>query len=177
MRDAVTIATNRKRAREVLLNEVAPFPERLKAARRLQLSYEKTGQKPRGVDASILQQYRDWLKENAKYGLITPENAAIPEEKLVRYALNNEHPRGKDKAIAFERALGYNKSNYKELIDSVLKNLPSFPAIPKGVDEYGEKYEMLMLLTGPNGKTARVKTAWRKDKEGKIRLVSIYVDE
>jgi len=73
--------------------------------------------------------------------------------------------------------LGYNKSNYEELIDNVLKNLPSFPAIPKGADEYGEKFEVPMFLTGPNGKTAKVKTAWRKDNEGKIRLVSIYVDE
>lgn len=177
MRDAVTIATTQRRAREVLLNEAVPFPERLKAAQKLQRSYEKTGQKPKGVDASILKQYRDWLKENAKYGLITPENAIIPEEKLVGYALNKQHPKGRDKAIAFERALGYNKDNYKELIDNVFKNLPNFPAIPKGVDEYGEKYEVLMLLTGPNGKTARVKTAWRKGKEDKIRLVRIYVDE
>ncbi len=177
MRDAVTIATNRRRAREVLLNEAVPFPEKLKAAQKLQRSYEKTGQKPAGIDASFLKQYRDWLKDNAKYGLITPENATIPEEKLAGYALNKEHPRGRDKAIAFERALGYNINNYKELLNNVLKNLPNFPAISKGVDEYGEKYEVLMLLTGPSGKTVRVKTAWRKYKEGEIRLVSIYVDE
>lgn len=101
MRDAVTIATTRQRAREVLLNDAVPFLERLKAARKLQRSYEKTGQKPKGVDASILRQYRDWLKENAKYGLITPENTIIPEEKLVGYALNKQHPKGKDGRVKF----------------------------------------------------------------------------
>ncbi|MCL6611186.1 MAG: hypothetical protein K6T66_06575 [Peptococcaceae bacterium] len=63
MRDAVTIATNRKRAREVLYNEAAPLEDKLKAARKLQRSYEKTGQKPKGRDAAILKQYRDWLDE------------------------------------------------------------------------------------------------------------------
>lgn len=175
-RDKVTIATNRKRAREVLLSENTPFPEKLRAARKLQRSYEKTGKIPRGTDASILKQYRDWLKENARYGLITPNNAIISEAKLLNYALDKTHPKGRDKAIAFDRALGYNKGNYKELMDNVRKSLPDFPAIPKGADEYGAKYEVLMFLTGPNGKTARVKTGWLKHKE-EVRMVSIYVDE
>lgn len=63
MRDAVTIATNRQRAREVLYNEAVPLEDKLKAARQLQRSYEKAGQRPRGRDAAILKQYQDWLDE------------------------------------------------------------------------------------------------------------------
>lgn len=125
-----------------------------------------------------MQQYRDWLKENAKYGLITPENTIIPEEKLVGYALNKQHPKGKDKAIAFEKVLGYNINNYKDLMDNIKNNLANFPAVFKGEDKYGKRYEITMKLTGPNGNTAKVKTGWIEDKEtGEFRLTTIYVDE
>ncbi|WP_079908063.1 phage minor capsid protein [Carboxydocella sp. JDF658] len=179
MRDAVTIATNRKRAREALYNEVAPLEDKLKAARQLQRSYEKAGQKPRGQDAAILKHYQDWLKENARFGIITPENAHIPENKLLGYALNIEHAKGgRDKAIAFEKALGYNKSNYRQLIEDVKANLSKYPAVYKGNTKYGDKYEVRMELTGPNGKTAPVITGWLIEKEtGRPRLTTIYVDK
>ncbi|HHW01905.1 MAG TPA: hypothetical protein GXX35_03705 [Thermoanaerobacterales bacterium] len=54
MRDAVTIATNRKRAREVLLSENIPMVEKVKAAKKLKKSYDKTGTKPVCADAAIL---------------------------------------------------------------------------------------------------------------------------
>jgi hypothetical protein len=177
MRDAVTIATNRKRAREVLYNEATPMRDKIKAADKLNKTYENTGVKPVGKDASILKQYKDWIKENGKYDLITPDNANIPENKILEYALNKEHLRGKDKAIAFEKALGYNKDNYKDLIKAVKDNLNNYPAIPKGESEYGKSYEVTMMITGPNGKTAKIKTGWIIDKDSDIpRLITIYVD-
>lgn len=63
MRDAVTIATNRKRAREVLLSENMPLEEKIKAAEKLKKSYDNTGQTPRGIDASILKQYNDFCSK------------------------------------------------------------------------------------------------------------------
>ncbi len=178
MRDKVTIQTIRKRAREILYNENTPLEDKVKAAEKLKRSYEKEGKKPTGLDASIIKQYDEYIDKNAQFGLITPENAYIPENKIVGYALNKEHPKGKDKAIAFEKALGYNISNYKDLIKNVIDNLKNFPAILKGEDKYGKRYEITMELTGPNGNIAKVKTGWIEDKEtGKFRLTTIYVDE
>ncbi|WP_407695399.1 DUF6883 domain-containing protein [Selenomonas massiliensis] len=43
---------------------------------------------------------------------------------------------------------------------------------------YGKRFQILMTLTGKNGKTAKVMTAWIEDKDtGIIRLTSIYVKE
>lgn len=103
------------------------------------------------------------------------ENAVIPEEKFTKYALD---PDGKapDKAIAFEKALGYNKSNYQRLISNVKRNLPRYKATLRQRNQYGQRYQVIMRLTGLNGKTANVLTSWIVDaRTGETRLTSIYV--
>lgn len=57
--DKVTIARNRKRAREILYSK-APVAEKELAAKRLQRTYEKVGTKPRGRDRAII---KEFLKE------------------------------------------------------------------------------------------------------------------
>lgn len=108
------------------------------------------------------------------YGLINFKNAVIPEAKLTKYALDPEHPKGKDKARVFQSALGYNQSNYKGLLENISRNLESAPAYFKSSTLYGEKYEVVLWLQGPNGKTANVLTAWML-KDGEARLTSLYV--
>lgn len=177
MRDAVTIATNRRRAREVLYSEAAPLGEKVKAARKLQRSYETSGTMLTGKDASLLKQFREYITGDSIEGLITAENSVIPDEKLVDYALNKNHPGdGKAKAIAFERALGYNQSNYRDLIENIKQNLARFPARFKGSNEFGDRYEVILRLEGPNGKEANVLTSWIILKNEDIaRLTSLYV--
>jgi len=70
MRDAVMIATNRKRAREAIYSETASLEEKVKAARKLQRTYEKTGTKPAGKDALIIRQYKEFLKTGRYQGKI-----------------------------------------------------------------------------------------------------------
>lgn len=100
------------------------------------------------------------------------KNAVIPEEKFTKYALNSD----KNKAEAFELALGYNLSNYKKLIKNIEDNVNKFNAVEKEDKGYGKRYEVLMTLVGENKKVANVKTAWIIDKEtGETRLTSAYV--
>ena len=54
--DKVTIARNRKRAREILYSK-APTAEKELAANRLQRTYEKAGTKPVGRDGAIIREY------------------------------------------------------------------------------------------------------------------------
>jgi len=58
--DKVTIARNRKRAREILYSK-APAAEKELAASKLKRTYEKAGTKPRGRDGAIIKEY---LKED-----------------------------------------------------------------------------------------------------------------
>lgn len=104
------------------------------------------------------------------------EEAVIPEAKFNKYALNPDGDA--NKARAFKEALGYDMSNYKDLIENIRENLPKFEAKEKGDSGFGMRYEVKMQLTGPNGKTADVLTAWIDDKKSKeMRLTSAYVDK
>lgn len=119
------------------------------------------------------------LKNTPKDDIISlpnSKNAIIPKEKLLNYALNKEHTQGKEKAKAFEKALGYNIENYQDLIDNIMQNIDKFPAKLKGENEYGQKYEVLMAIIGNNNKKANIKTAWLVDKDtNETRLTTLYV--
>lgn len=102
--------------------------------------------------------------------------AKIPDEKLTEYALNFEHPTGKEKAKAFKEALGYTKESYTDLKTKILDSFDEKELVYKREDKYGKRYEQIMQITGPNGKTANVLTAWIKDNDNaEPRLTSIYV--
>ena len=106
----------------------------------------------------------------------TAENLIIPKDKLVAYALNKEHKLGGPKAVAFEKALGYTKDNYKDLSDKVKNSIGDFDIVNKGATKHGVKFEVLMTMTGPNGKSANVITGWIiKNNEQQPRMTTIYV--
>ena len=106
------------------------------------------------------------------------ENAIIPIEKFTKYALDMNNPKGRNKAIAFQEALGYNVNNVDKLIRNIQKNLNKFNAIEKSDKGFGKQYEVLMTLVGENKKVANVKTGWIIDKEtGETRLTSAYVTQ
>ena len=102
--------------------------------------------------------------------------AVFPEVKLTQYALNPK--KDKNKAEAFRVALGYELQDADELARNVASHINDFTAIEKPDNGYGTRFQILMRLTGKNGKTANVMTAWIKDKTmGVVRLISIYVKE
>lgn len=104
--------------------------------------------------------------------------AQIPDAKLTGYALNMEHPSGKHKAVAFQKALGYTVDNRHLLVAQIHQGLKKYRAVERQATEHGQPFEVAMMLSGANGKYAKVKTAWIIDN-GAIdpRLVTLYVDE
>lgn len=103
------------------------------------------------------------------------EDSVIPKAKFTEYALNPA--KDPNKAKAFELALGYTSENADYLIEQIRSNLPLYKAVEKGDRGYGMTYEVIMDITGPNGKTAKVLTAWIDDRNnGEIRLTTVHVD-
>lgn len=104
--------------------------------------------------------------------------ANVPKEKLVNYALNPTHPVGKEKAKAFKSALGYTQENSEDLRQKILGLFSEDKMVLKYEGEYGKQYEQIMKITGPNGKTASVLTAWIKENDSsEPRLVTLYVTD
>ena len=84
--------------------------------------------------------------------------AVIPIEKLTHYSLN--FIKDPDKARVFSIALGYTQTNAHTLAKSIMRHITEYPAVYKGNNGYGDIYEIVMNLTGENGKTANVLTSW-----------------
>lgn len=104
------------------------------------------------------------------------KDAVIPKAKFTQYALNPD--KDPDKARAFERALGYTADNADELIKQIYDKIPEYDAKEKPDKGWGKRYEVIMDIAGPNGKTAKVLTAWIDDKNtGEMRLTSVYIDK
>jgi hypothetical protein len=104
------------------------------------------------------------------------QNAVIPSDKLEKYALDPTHPVGKHKAVVFKSALGFDLSNWQLLSQAIIDELPYHEAVPGKNDEYGQRYTVIMPITGPNGNTVEVVTAWIfKPGEDYPSLASPYV--
>lgn len=111
-----------------------------------------------------------------KMRLPKQENVSIPEAKFTQYALNPK--KDPNKARAFKEALGYDLSNSDDLIRNIKEHISEFSAVEKPDNGHGRRYEVVMELTGPNGKTANVLTAWIDDVEtGEMRLTTAHVDK
>ena len=95
-----------------------------------------------------------------KNALPNVENATINPKKLTEYALNPDHPVGGNKAKVFESALGYNQLNADDLMRQIYEKLPNSEAVLGTLDEYGQRYTVDILISGPNGNTVNVRTGW-----------------
>ncbi len=86
------------------------------------------------------------------------EAVIISQEKIQDYLLSHSHPIGQFKAVVFND-LGYSQQNWRKL-QSDLKEQLEKDVIEKEVTEYGRKYEIRGKMTGPNGKSMVIVTAW-----------------
>lgn len=101
----------------------------------------------------------------------------IAVEKLRDYILSPTHSEGRAKA-AYLAMLGYAQNDWKQLETDLRQQVLSREAQPGKHSPYGEKYEIVAPLTGPNGKTALVRTIWIiLHGETAPRLVTLIPEE
>lgn len=108
-------------------------------------------------------------------------HATIEDGKLVEYALSLGSERGRHKARVFENALGFSIANWQQLKEAILDALPECDAEFRSETVFGRKYEVVVPVTGPNGRTVEVMTVWQFDRQPDEtfaiapRLVTLYV--
>jgi hypothetical protein len=108
--------------------------------------------------------------------LLPNRNRAIVEPaKLRDYALNPDHPVGGSKARVFRAALGFTRNDWATLGVALVEGLQTEPVVGNRAGPNGTVYEVVIPVTGLNGRTAPVTTAWEIAGIGVPRLVTAYV--
>ena len=78
----------------------------------------------------------------------------IDPRKLTEYALNPDNLVGADKAIIFQRVLGYNRDNYRSLLEQIQSQAMTAVAIPKSEDQHGQRYQVDLEVVGTENQRA-----------------------
>lgn len=171
MRDAVTIATNRRRAREVLYNEQVPLIERLKAAAKLKKSYKKVGDRINNIDKHYLNELDKYLanlninnivKIDDESGKITIKGTANKSTKAFQNAIVDLlNPKlGK----ITQRRFYDEKGNAKADVDLTYHGHPrAHPIVPHAHDWInGERQREFRQLT--EAEKEKIKDIWSDEK-------------
>jgi hypothetical protein len=105
--------------------------------------------------------------------LPNPDRAIIPRDKIESYLLSSVHSVGRHKA-AFFISLGYTQANWQTL-EHDLRQLVTENAKPAEKIKYGTKYEIRSSITGPDGRSAAIVTAWIvRNGEDFPRFITAY---
>ena len=91
--------------------------------------------------------------------VVLRRDAVIAAEKLRDYILSPVHPDGWGKANYLAK-LGYSQATWRRLAFDLRAQVLPRPARRARASPYGRKYEILAPLTGPNGKSAWIRTIW-----------------
>lgn len=103
-------------------------------------------------------------------------SVVVDPRKLTEYALNLDNPVGENKALVFERRLGYTKDNYEELLEQIQSGTLEGQAILKLADQHGRRYQVDLEVGGVEGQRAIVRTGWIVEPGSAVaRLVTLYV--
>src|SRR5258708_7284875 len=87
------------------------------------------------------------------------DRAVVEIAKLRDYCLNPDHPRGKHKARVFQAALGITADQAENFQQELLHAAKTVDATPTDQDEFGQRYLVDFMLSGPAGH-AIVRSAW-----------------
>jgi hypothetical protein len=102
------------------------------------------------------------------------EQAIIKTEKLTKYLLNFDHPKGKSKAKLFQ-ILGFELSNADELASQLLNIIFENDFNEVEETQHGVSYIVFGNIVGDNGRTRLLKTIWMLPKDSDIpHFVTAY---
>ncbi len=106
----------------------------------------------------------------------------IPQ-KLTKYSLDVTSPKGKAKAEAFRKNLGFGQEAAQTIERLAMEGIRHLPAERMDTDKWGERFSVYVPMKGNNGKVANVLTAWIYDRleDGRLstvpRLSNCYLDK
>ena len=107
------------------------------------------------------------------------DKAITSKEKFVNYSLDYNNPNAVGKAEAYERGLGFNKSNAEALISQIDAAVRSGTNSPIEIisSEFGTKYKFRIPVKGINGMIKNVIAVYQIDAGSEIpRLITNFLE-
>ena len=106
------------------------------------------------------------------------EKAVVPLEKLRDYALDPNHPVGKNKARVFKSALGMERGHADVLAEILKASLSRSPAVRGLKQEYGDHWITYHEIVGLSGNPVVVTAVWiyRVEQVDVPVLISCYIE-
>ncbi|MBO4674676.1 MAG: hypothetical protein J5601_01135, partial [Elusimicrobiaceae bacterium] len=106
------------------------------------------------------------------------KKAITPDEKFIKYSLDENHAIGKYKAYLYKKVLGFTKENYGPLKAQVHQSITTGTAKLNRIErnEFGViKFECAVDVIGANGNKATVVAVYGiGPKDGKPRMITNY---
>jgi hypothetical protein len=100
----------------------------------------------------------------------------IDSRKLTHYALDEQSPIGKYKAIQFKKRLGFDKENYLDLVLQIKQRVLETEITFHSEDEFGKRYTAEIEIQGTAGQKEIVKTGWLIEHNFKTaHLTTLYI--
>jgi hypothetical protein len=101
----------------------------------------------------------------------------IDRRKFTEYALNADNPKGMNKALLFQRHLGYTRDNYESLLVQIMAQALEAEAIFQFSDLHGDRYQIDLNITGIEPKQQKiVRTGWLiHPNSNTAKLVTLYI--
>lgn len=116
------------------------------------------------------------LIQNPELELPNAAEAQADPRKFTHYLFNPEKKTGYAKGVAFERRLGYNKSNWEQLQNEIISGSVKYPSTFKERKENVDIYEQRMVLYGLKKTPANVIVGWASG-DGKTKMTTAYIKE
>jgi hypothetical protein len=91
-------------------------------------------------------------------------------DKLHRYLLDPEHPQNQGKGIWFQPALGFDKHRWEDLGSQLY--FDKSKAVFLRSTPHGDRYQQVIAITGPNGRTIDVPFVFQKDSNGQVTFIT-----
>jgi hypothetical protein len=108
---------------------------------------------------------------------LSPQTTIIAPEKRYEYVLNFANPDGESEARFLEE-IGYKQPNWQILEADLRAQHLSQEARPGKQSRYGEKYEIVAPLVGPNGHTRWLRSIWMiRTGESVARFITLIPEK
>jgi hypothetical protein len=105
--------------------------------------------------------------------MIIPKDAIIANEKIRDYLLKPLE--AGDKSHFLNRA-GYTRQEWWELLRDLREQILPAEGVLQRHTRFGERYEVKSILSGPNGKSLRIRTFWEINRIQGWKFITLIPD-